>query len=62
MIGKTIKQARLSKKISRSKLSRQIGISVNQIENIENGKSESITKSTRKLIEVLGLEIEIKQK
>jgi transcriptional regulator with XRE-family HTH domain len=62
MIGSTIKQARLSKKISRSKLSRQIGISVNQIENIENGKSESITKSTRKLIEVLGLEIEIKQK
>jgi len=61
-IGKTIKQRRKELNLELKDLQDYSGINYASISDIENGKSNPTVKTLEKLLDVLGMELDIKVK
>jgi transcriptional regulator with XRE-family HTH domain len=61
-LGKTIKQRRKELNLELKDLQDYSGVNYVSISDIENGKSNPTIKTLEKLLDVLGLELDIKVK
>ena len=61
-IGKTIKKRRKELSLELKDLQDYSGINYASISDIENGKSNPTVKTLEKLLDVLGMELDIKEK
>lgn len=58
-IGRTIKKRRVMLKVSQQSLGEISGISVHALSDIESGKGNPTIKSLNRVLEVLGLKLDV---